>query len=189
MKLRFECDQRWADFEGESASVRRCPQCDHMVHNLSAMTRAEARELFRSAESRLCVTYARRGSQVMFAEDLVKLESQRNGVRRLVRAAALVAPLLIAGCLDRPRSDADEPEIEVEVRFGDAGAASAQSSRSAYAAYARAHQQKNDAAERRQENPSFVEKLGDELERMTDELFGEEEQKFDQRAVVAGVAF
>ena len=192
MRLRFECDNRWDDFEGDSATARRCPECDHMVHNLSAMTRDEARELFRTAESALCVTYSRRGSRVMFAEDLARLESQREGIRQLVRAAAVVAPLLIAGCLDSAKAEAEAP-VETLVRFGEEpGAAQHHTHASGerhvnpeYVAYLRDKQLK-EAAKKKQAKRSTVDKLGDELDRMMTELFGSEERKFDDAAVVAG---
>ena len=107
------CGASWEAMDGEGGR-RRCGHCDRDVVNLSQMTEREAEEFVEEHEAP-CVRYhVTRDGKLVFRHPQV--ERQQRGVRRLLGAAALVAPLLLAGTgcdLEDGRGDreasADEP--------------------------------------------------------------------------------
>lgn len=105
---------------------RHCWSCNQEVHNLSAMSRDEAEALLERGDD-LCVHYLYRkdNGEVLFRDHellkqsrkTVQLQSQRRGVRRLLKAAAVAVPLLVAGC-DDPSGDR-EAETEAVAASGE----------------------------------------------------------------------
>lgn len=106
------CDEPWDGMSGGD-TARFCDKCQHDVHDLSAMTRREAEALLAREGSALCVRYVMRGDEMVFApEPGPRLMAQLQGLNRLVAAAALAVPLLLAGCdVPPPEPTAQAPII------------------------------------------------------------------------------
>lgn len=108
------CGANWEEMSGQGAQ-RHCASCDKDVHHLSMMTRDDAHALLsnRPAEG-LCVRYfVADDGVILFADDLAneerpsgRLMAQLSGARRLLAAAAIAAPLLLAAC-DAPQAPAE----------------------------------------------------------------------------------
>lgn len=112
--------------------TRYCQSCDERVHNLSAMTRRQARRFIAESDDP-CVRYLYREdtNEVLFRDSefvtrhrsaKVQLQSQRRGVRRLLQAAAVAVPLLIAGCDDDPaNAETVEAQATAPATSGETG--------------------------------------------------------------------
>lgn len=119
------CDASFEEMDGDERR-RHCAACDKQVHNLSAMTEAEAKQLLQKRHrDGLCVRYrydpedgtvqfrdagAAGGAPVRSGQ----LESQRSGLRRLLGAAAVALPLLLGGCDVFEADPVDEPQPRAE---------------------------------------------------------------------------
>jgi hypothetical protein len=75
--------------EGDD-KTRHCSRCNQRVHNLTAMTTAEAEELLSSHGGRICVRYYRRADGRIMTKDCPK------GVKRVRRQRAWAAGGLLA---------------------------------------------------------------------------------------------
>ena len=92
LPVRNPCTESFAEMPGDE-KTRYCAKCNEHVHDLSAGTEAEARELFRAAGGgRLCVRFVRDAKGAV-----------RFGV-------SLAAALSLASCSAAPL----EPQTEVE---------------------------------------------------------------------------
>jgi hypothetical protein len=80
--------------EGDERS-RFCTECKLNVYNLSDMTMAEAEDLIRSREGRLCVRYFQRADGRVMTRDCPK--GVMAARLRLARAVALTAGLVFGG--------------------------------------------------------------------------------------------
>lgn len=90
IRIASPCSARWEDMVGDDRS-RHCQECRLQVHDLSAMTRAEAEEVLRSSTARTCVRlYRREDGRVMTADCPV-------GRRRRMKTVAGVVASLLAG--------------------------------------------------------------------------------------------
>jgi len=91
------CSARWEDMTGDERS-RRCGECRLTVHNLSAMTRAQAEALLRPrAEGnavRLCVRFYRRADGTILTNDcpmgLAALRARTGAAARKLAAGVAV---------------------------------------------------------------------------------------------------
>jgi hypothetical protein len=84
------CPARWEDMKGDEVT-RHCAQCDLQVHNLSAMTEAEAQAFLqaRLGKGRVCARFHRRQDGTILTQDCpVGLALWR---RRAVGAAFRIA--------------------------------------------------------------------------------------------------
>ncbi len=70
LQLHFSCDEDWESFRGD-AKQRHCDRCAKQVHDLAALTRSEATELFRRPpRGGLCVRYVHDGKgRVLFRSE------------------------------------------------------------------------------------------------------------------------
>lgn len=104
------CHESWNGMDGDERK-RFCKQCDKHVHNLSGMAQDEAQALLDST-SNLCVLYSSNDQgDVLFrdsSDPQWRLRLQFKGAQRLVQAAALVLPMMLAGCLPQ-----ENPQPEV----------------------------------------------------------------------------
>jgi hypothetical protein len=64
VKIASPCRARWEDMTGDDRS-RFCGRCEKHVYNFSAMTAAEAEDLIRAKEGKLCGRYYRRKDGTM----------------------------------------------------------------------------------------------------------------------------
>ena len=87
------CPAPWDEMQGDER-VRFCSHCRLNVYNLSEMPRAEAEDLIRRREGRLCVRFYRRHDGTILTRDCpVGIRALRQ---RLVRAVAAIAGLVVA---------------------------------------------------------------------------------------------
>ncbi|MEZ0324442.1 MAG: hypothetical protein ACAH95_00925 [Fimbriimonas sp.] len=92
LKIASPCPASWSEMRGDERS-RFCGECKLNVYNLSDMTTAEAEELIRTREGRLCVRYFQRADGKVLTRDCPKgLMAVRM---RLARAVALSAGLVL----------------------------------------------------------------------------------------------
>lgn len=128
------CDMPWSEMDGGQRR-RHCEACDEKVHNLSAMTEAEARELVeRRGDDGICIQYQydSEDGTVLFRDSdssagqgsqRGQLASQRWGVRRLLGAAAVSIPLLVGGCDDPGEQPVAQQGVEASAIEPAGGAA------------------------------------------------------------------
>ena len=97
---------------------RFCASCQKTVHDLSAMTRDEARELL-ARDGDMCVSYLSRGDAVMFAAPKV-VPLARLTRRRLPQVAAAGLTLALAACTphgEGPSLDTQQHETPAFLEF------------------------------------------------------------------------
>ena len=88
------CHESWDAMPG-GERVRSCASCKHKVYNLSAMTAAEAADLLRNAEGRVCVRFYRRADgTIMTADCPVGLQAARKKMARAASVAFASAAML-----------------------------------------------------------------------------------------------
>lgn len=97
------CSARWEDMAGDEKS-RRCAQCNLSVHNLSAMTRAEAEAIVArkvgEPGARVCVRFFRRADGTILTRDCpVGLAALRARASATARKVAAGAVMLLTGAL------------------------------------------------------------------------------------------
>lgn len=121
VKVASPCRARWSEMSGDH-KVRFCSLCGLNVYNLSASRQAEAQELVREREGRLCVRFYRRSDGSVLTSDCpIGLRAARL---RLARLAGTMAALLAAaggGFWERAlrgvfsRSLAEAPGVSAEL--------------------------------------------------------------------------
>jgi hypothetical protein len=101
VRIASPCPADWNEMKGDD-KVRYCSECRLNVYNLSDMTSAEAEELLRSREGRLCVRYyQRKDGGVMTRDCPVGLRAVRRRIA-LAWSAGIAALWSLAGCTVRP---------------------------------------------------------------------------------------
>ena len=106
------CPVSWEKMRGDDR-VRFCDQCQQHVYDLSEMTTAEALELIRRNDSRLCVQLYRRADGTVLTSDCpvgFRWRLWKKLRKRMAWAASLFAMLFLPGCpvggnLRRPELD------------------------------------------------------------------------------------
>lgn len=87
--------------------VRACAQCRLNVYNLSEMTKADAENLIREKEGRLCVRFFRRFDGTILTKDCpIGLRAARLRVARLAASAVALVAVIVAGLGLRRRTAA-----------------------------------------------------------------------------------
>jgi len=121
IRLRFRCDLRWEELEGEDPRERHCGECGQSVINLSSLTRPEAERLLadrvraRGAD-RVCVRFVQGADgRVEYAEPVGEPRRRLRVLGELGAAAALATVI----SLPRPA----HADLSSEVR-GKPGSAS-----------------------------------------------------------------
>lgn len=111
VRLAFECPMRWEKLarvasgqhpNGRDDERRFCHACNKHVHNLSAMTRAEAEALVRDDATPICVR--------------VEVDAAGRSIHRPSAAAVLAGAVLVAGlggCAPTADSDSSAGEAAV----------------------------------------------------------------------------
>jgi hypothetical protein len=119
IKIATPCSASWDRMTGDDR-VRFCGECRLHVYNLSSLTRAEAEELLRQKEGRVCVRfYERADGTVMTQKCPGALAATRRVVMRVAALAAgfVVLVLGLAGLLvpqPRPSGQNRFPLLETE---------------------------------------------------------------------------
>ena len=94
LKVANPCPVSWREMDGDDR-VRFCSNCRLNVYNLSEMSTAEAEDLVRSREGRLCVRYYQRIDGRVMTKDCPRgLMAARA---KIARSVAVVAGLLLGG--------------------------------------------------------------------------------------------
>src|SRR5438105_3710888 len=96
LRIESPCDVPWDGMQGDDR-VRLCGQCELKVYNIRAMTNAEARELIRSTEGRVCAQLYRRPDGTVITRECPLGRRMRRGAARAVWAIGGVAAASIAG--------------------------------------------------------------------------------------------
>lgn len=113
------CHQDWEQMRGDERR-RFCAQCDKHVHNLSAMTKAQAQALL-ERDPELCVIYQYdEHEELVFAPEPTRQQLQLQGARKLLAAAALAVPMMLAAC-DEPSPQA-QPVVTSPITLEESGA-------------------------------------------------------------------
>ena len=106
------CPADWEQMDGDDR-VRRCSLCNLNVYNLSALPEAEALQLVREQEGRLCVRFFRRADGKLITRDCpVGLRAVRRKAAALwAKATALCGAMFFGGVLGRGEAGeaADKP--------------------------------------------------------------------------------
>lgn len=104
VRVASPCPARWEDMTGDDR-VRHCGQCNLKVHNLSAMTRAQAEALLRplaeGATGRVCAQFYRRPDGTILTADCPVgiAAATRRAAARARRAASLALACCAGGLL------------------------------------------------------------------------------------------
>ena len=106
IKVAAPCSAKWDDMPGGD-TVRSCAHCARKVYNLSEMPMAEAADLIRAAEGKLCVRFYRRADGTIMTKDCP------TGIRAVRLRAARIIGVAFASILvwsgfslsSRPRSE------------------------------------------------------------------------------------
>jgi hypothetical protein len=100
------CTVSWDSMTGDER-VRACAQCRLNVYNLSEMTKADAENLIREKEGRLCVRFFRRADGTILTKDCpVGLRAARLKMARLAASAVALVAVIAAGLGLRRRTTA-----------------------------------------------------------------------------------
>jgi hypothetical protein len=92
------CPKSWNDLQGEGA-CRYCDQCQHQVHNLSAMAHAERQRLLSGRSGRVCIAYEEQWSQVPVAADSwLWLQHCLRPLRWISTSIAAVISITLSSC-------------------------------------------------------------------------------------------
>jgi hypothetical protein len=94
LRVASPCPADWNAMQGDDR-MRFCGQCEKNVYNISAMTHAEAEELIREKEGKLCVRFFQRSDGTVLTADCpVGRRRKRN--RRILMAAGATGLTLSA---------------------------------------------------------------------------------------------
>ena len=105
LRVAKPCAAEWAAMTGNE-EARHCAHCQQNVYNLSELTRAQAEELVRSKNARLCLRYFHRADGTMLLRDGAVAYRPRGLIAAGVAALALAAG---ASALVRPTEARLEP--------------------------------------------------------------------------------
>jgi len=94
LRLASPCTADWNAMQGDE-HVRFCGQCEKNVYNISAMTHAEAEDLIREKEGKLCVRFYQRTDGTVLTADC-PWGRRRRRRRHIVMIAGAAAGLMVA---------------------------------------------------------------------------------------------
>lgn len=94
LRVASPCTADWSAMQGDDR-VRFCGQCEKNVYNISAMTHAEAEDLIREKEGKLCVRFYQRTDGTVLTADC-PWGRRRRRRRHIVMMAGAAAGLLVA---------------------------------------------------------------------------------------------
>src|SRR4051812_47106727 len=96
LEIAHPCQAPWDEMAGND-QVRFCPQCQLHVHNLSAMTRAEAEAVLQEKQARVCLGFTRGADGTILTQDRPPCPLGKR--RKWVRWAVSLAGAALLGCL------------------------------------------------------------------------------------------
>lgn len=121
LQLSFQCPASWEEMEGDDRR-RYCGHCRKHVHNLSAMTRAEAEAIVTGPEE-VCVRMERRADGTTVLKDCPKAMAARRKLSRIAGASlAAGGAVALPGCAGEetipligtpPPVEERDPEIQL----------------------------------------------------------------------------
>jgi hypothetical protein len=104
LRIDKPCSQNWQSMQGDDRR-RFCAQCQHHVHNLSALTEREVQKLIATTEGRLCGMIVRDSSGRVVTQRDQGLHARlrrRLSAWRLGLSSALASTLTTAGFAEKP---------------------------------------------------------------------------------------
>lgn len=112
LRVASPCPKTWESMDGDHRT-RFCDECKLHVHNVSAMTRSEARALFQSSNGRLCLNgFARPDGELVTQESLAELlELHGAAPERVAAVRAALAAGLTAVALSLAACTESEPPV------------------------------------------------------------------------------
>ena len=93
IRVASPCHERWEDMSGDERT-RHCGKCDKDVHDLSAMSAADAEALLAARGASLCVRLYRRFDGTVITSDCPEGARLRRKRRIIAATAAITATLL-----------------------------------------------------------------------------------------------
>lgn len=93
VEVKTPCDESWENMRGNDA-VRFCSHCAKSVHNLSALTRVEARKIVAASNGKICVRYIKRPDGTLQTADRPFYQVGRRATR--IAAGAFGAALALS---------------------------------------------------------------------------------------------
>ena len=105
LRVAKPCAAEWAAMTGNE-EARHCAHCQQNVYNLSELTRAQAEELVRSKDARLCLRYFHHADGTMLVRDGAIAYRPRRLIAAGVAALALTGA---ASALVRPGEERLQP--------------------------------------------------------------------------------
>ncbi len=103
LQVASPCSAPWTDMTG-SDTVRLCSQCEKNVYDLSLLTRAEAAQLIREKEGKLCIRFFKRADGTVLTADcpkgLLALRKSYLKTRAKVLASMIGIIGMLTGALD-----------------------------------------------------------------------------------------
>ena len=106
LRIATPCNADWDDMRGDER-VRFCGKCEKNVYNLSAMSRADAEELVREREGKLCVRFYQRADGTVLSGDC-PVAVRKKRLRQRVWASltgAAASMMLLLGLSARAGAD------------------------------------------------------------------------------------
>src|SRR5689334_8976034 len=96
LRIASPCPADWANMKG-SDQVRHCTMCRLNVYNLSEMTTAEAEQLIRTTEGRLCARFYKRPDGTVITKDCPR--GLADFGHRVSRSSLMVAALVVGSMM------------------------------------------------------------------------------------------
>ncbi|MBA4121819.1 MAG: ankyrin repeat domain-containing protein [Acidobacteria bacterium] len=92
--VKSPCSESWDEMQG-SEQIRFCSHCAEDVHNLSEMTRKQARKIVAQADGKICVRYIRRpDGRIQTIKNTLHQITRRTGIAAGVLGTSLAASTL-----------------------------------------------------------------------------------------------
>jgi|GEM_PF-2276831 len=95
------CEMKWSDMTGDDLA-RHCERCETTVHDLSALTREDARKLIFGKSGKMCVRYHADNENKIINAEPVTIDRRD---RRPIAACLLALSLSVSGAAIAQRSD------------------------------------------------------------------------------------
>lgn len=107
------CHEPWDAMRPVDPSRRHCASCAKHVHDVAAMTRAEAERLMSSPTTDLCIRFMRDGNgRVLTREDFGPAHARRCRGSGLLRRAAMIAASFGIGAIFNLGCDRETPPLQ-----------------------------------------------------------------------------
>ena len=123
LEIAKPCHEDWNGME-DRGERRFCGSCVKEVHDLSWLSAEEASELLSGPRGRVCIRYVvdAETDEVLFRDPSSskwRMYRQREGVKALMAAAMVAAPMLLAGCEVEPAPEEATASVISPIEIGE----------------------------------------------------------------------